>query len=497
MTLAWWWRIIELKMTNAMHQLSLPAASSPRPPVIRVHLGAGEILADNFAGGGGASTGLHVALGRSPDIAVNHDPEAIAMHAANHPETRHYLTSVYAVDPVEACGGKPVALAWFSPDCTHHSKAKGGKPRKQKVRGLAWVAVRWAAKVRPRVIVLENVEEFLQWGPLYREHSHGCAGARVCRKGCRFGQPIKERAGETFLAFVAKLRRLGYDVQWRVLRACDYGAPTSRKRVFLKARCDGRPHAWPEPTHGPGRAEPHRTAAECIDWNDLGRSIFGRERELAAATMRRVARGVQEFVIKPDRRYFVPGTAGDVMAVPYLVHRSNGERPGQAPRIYDVRRPLGTVVAQGQKQALCVAFLARHYGDRPTGGWAGGCEVDRPLPTVTTKDHHALVAAFLVRYNGTGDAEMLERPLGTLTTKDRYGLVTVQIDGETWAIVDIRMRMLSPRELYRCQGFPESYEIDLIGPKGKPLTKTAQVRMCGNAVCPPIAGALAAAALAA
>ena len=474
--------------------------SSTRPPVLRVHLGD-EVVADNFAGGGGASSGIELAIGRSPDLAVNHDPEAIAMHAANHPTTHHHLTSVWEVDPVKACGGRPVALAWFSPDCKHHSKAKGGKPREQKIRGLAWVAVRWAHKVAPRVIALENVEEFQYWGPLLAN-----------------GKPCPKRKGKTFRAFVRKLERLGYVVEWRLLRACDYGAPTSRRRLFLVARRDGRPIRWPEPTHGPARPRPHRTAAEIIDWSIHCPSIFDRAKPLADATMRRIARGVRKFVLDAGRPFVVPyyGERRDgesraksvdaplptqttanrfALAIPYLVHRSNGERPGQAPRIYDPHRPIGTIVAQGQKHALCTAFLARHYGDRPTGGWAGGAPLDRPIPTITTRDHHALVAAFLVRYNGTGDAESADRPLGTLTTRDRYGLVTVTIDGEEYVIVDIGMRMLTPRELFRAQGFPDDYEIAPVGPKGKRLTKTAQVRMCGNSVPPVMAEAVVRAAL--
>jgi DNA (cytosine-5)-methyltransferase 1 len=496
-------------------QLSLfpkSKAKVTRPPVLRLHLGSDELIVDNFAGGGGASTGIMAALGRAPDIAINHDPEAIAMHRANHPDTDHRITDVWEVDPIEACQGKPVAIAWFSPDCTHHSKAKGGKPRKQKIRGLAWVAVRWAAKVRPRVIFLENVEEFLDWGPLHRDHSNGCKGTGRCHKGCHFGKPIPERKGETFRAFVRKLERHGYTVEWRTGRASDYGAPTSRKRLILIARCDGKAIVWPAPTHGPKAARPYRKFAECVDWSIPCPSIFDRAKPLADATMRRIARGVQKFVIEAVQPFIVPyyGERRDgefraksvdeplptqttanrfALAVPYLVHRSNGERPGQAPRIYDPQRPLGTIVAQGQKHALCTAFLARHYGDRSTGGWAGGAPLDRPLPTVTTRDHHALVTAFMVRYNGTGDAESVDRPLGTLTTKDRYGLVTVTIDGEEYVIVDIGMRMLTPRELFLAQGFPADYQIDAPGPRGRRLTKTAQVRMCGNSVCPPFAAA--------
>jgi DNA (cytosine-5)-methyltransferase 1 len=524
-----------------------------RPPMLRVNFGD-EIVVDNFAGGGGASSGIAEAIGRDPDLAINHDPEAIAMHAANHPDTEHFIENVWQIDPVKVCKGKPVAIAWFSPDCKHHSKAKGGKPREQKIRGLAWVAVRWAAAVKPRVIALENVEEFKDWGPLYRDHSNGCDGEReVCRKGCHFGKPIPEKKGQTFRAFIRKLTRHGYTVEHKLLRGCDYGAPTTRRRLVLVARCDGGAIIWPEATHGPKTATPHRTVAECIDWTLPCPSIFDRKKALSDKTMARIARGVQKFVIDAAKPFIIPvnhggkgrkdhrvhdieapmptitsgsrgshalvtplvvpyygeGRQGQVrghrvdeplptqttsnrfaLAIPYLVHRSNGERPGQAPRIYDPHKPLGTICAQGEKHALCVAFLARHYSDRKTGGWAGAAAVDAPIPTITTKDHHSLVAALLVRYNGTGQAEPVTRPLGTLTTRDRYGLVTVTIGGEEYEIVDIGMRMLTPRELFLAQGFAPDYQIAPVGPKGRTLSRTAQVRMVGNSVCPPLAAAI-------
>ena len=546
--------------------------AKPRNPQLRLLLG-NEVIADNFAGGGGASTGIHWATGRHPDIAINHDAEAIAMHAANHPSTKHYVTNIWDVDPIEATGGRPVALAWFSPDCRHHSKSKGGKPRDTKIRGLAWTAVRWAAAVKPRVIALENVEEFADWGPLIKVHVPRCPGERKgkkCAKTCQFNKPCPLRKGKTFRAFVNKLRRHGYHVEHRMLRACDYGAPTTRRRLFLIARRDSVAITWPEPTHGPGRAKPHRTAAEIIDWTIPVPSIFDRAKPHVDATCRRVARGVRKFVLGTAKPFLMPyygerregeksrassldepvktlstanrmalcapymvklrGTSDahieasakpmaqpiDVVSaggeyhalvVPYLVHRSNGERPGQAPRIYDAQEPLRTVVSQGQKQALCLAFLAKHYG----GHEGSGAGLDGPIHTVTTVDHHALVtaeaatateltpamiergrqvAAFLVRYNGTGDAEPLDRPLGVLTTRDRYGLVTVELAGDTYAIVDICMRMLSPAELFAAQGFPPDYQVAPVGPSGKPLTRTAQVRMCGNSVCPPMAAAI-------
>ena len=522
-----------------------------RAPVIRTWLGDDEMIADNFAGGGGASTGILAALGRSPDVAINHDPEALAMHAANHPDCDHRVESVWKVDPIAAAAGRSVALAWFSPDCKHFSKAKGGKPREQRIRGLAWVAVRWAHRVQPRVIIIENVEEFLTWGPLHRQHTNGCEADGAdgrCRTACRFGMPIESRKGETFRRFVAQLEAHGYAVEWRTLRACDFGAPTTRRRLFLVARCDGRAIRWPTPTHGKSGLlglRPYRTAAECIDWSIPCPSIFDRAKPLADKTMARIARGVRKFVLEAARPFVIPVNHGGVgrrdlrvhdvdapmptvtggqrgghaIAVPYLVHRSNGERVGQAPRIYDPAAPLGTIVAQGNKHALCAAFIAKHYGER-AGGFAGGQAADAPIGTTTVRDHHALVAAhltkfygtstgagldepmptitaagwklaqvaaFLGRYNGNGDAEPVGLPLGTLTTKPRFGLV---IDGEEYVVVDIGMRMLTPRELFRAQGFADDYQIDPCGPNGKPLTKTAQIRMCGNSVSPPPAEAL-------
>ncbi len=491
---------------------------SHRAPELRLYLGSDEIIVDNFAGGGGASTGVANGLGVEPTIAINHDPEAIAMHKANHPSTEHHVEDVYKVDPRKACAGRPVAFAWFSPDCKHHSKAKGGKPRNAKIRGLAWVAVRWAHTVRPRVIALENVEEFLDWGPISRDT----------------GLPVPERKGQTFRAFVRRLEKLGYVVEWKLLRACDYGAPTTRRRLFLVARCDGRAIRWPEPTHGPTRDKAHRPAAEIIDWSVACPSIFERERPLADKTLARIARGIRKYVLDNPRPFIVSTAHGGVgrndlrvsdglepmrtitggqrgdhaIVVPYLVHRSNGERVGQAPRIYDIERPVGTIVAQGQKHAVCAALLIKHYSDRPTGGCPSHADIEKPASSVTARDHHSLVevslvpadtvdghrgavSAFLVRYNGTSEAQTLDKPAGTLTTKDRYALITVTIGGEEYVLVDIGMRMLTPRELYRAQGFPEAYKIDPPGPSGKTLTKTAQIRMCGNSVCPPLASAIA------
>ena len=447
-----------------------------------------ELVVDNFAGGGGASSGIERAIGRPVDIAINHDPEAVAMHQANHPQTRHLCESVWDVNPREACAGQPVGLAWFSPDCKHFSKAKGGKPVDKKIRGLAWVAVRWAATVQPRIICLENVEEFVTWGPLTQD-----------------GRPCPRNRGREFRAFVNALQRLGYAVQWRELRACDYGAPTSRKRLFLVARRDGQPIVWPTPTHGPGRPQPWRTAAQCIDWSLPCPSIFNRARPLADATLRRVAEGLRRFVIEAAEPFIVRightghGDAGKVRGVheplstitskaehclvsPTLVQTGYGEREGQAPRVPGLDKPLGTIVAGGTKHALVAAFLAKHY----TG--VVGSDLRMPIGTVTSVDHHSLVAAFMVKFYGSGGQWAgLDEPMHTLPTKDRMGLVTVA--GEQYRIVDIGLRMLQPRELARAQGFAESYLLDAPH-QGRSLPKHAQVRMIGNSVCPPMAEAL-------
>lgn len=504
-----------------------------------------EIIVDSFAGGGGASTGIEMATGVSVDIAINHDPAAIAMHKANHPETEHYCESVWDVDPRQVAAGRPVGLCWLSPDCKHFSKAKGGKPVEKKIRGLAWVALRWAATVKPRVIMLENVEEFKTWGPVV-----------VDPDGNHWPDP--KRKGRTFGSFVNALRRHGYEVEYQELRACDYGAPTIRKRFFMVARRDGLPIVWPDPTHGDpeseavksGRLLPWRTAAEIIDWNIGCPSIFERNRPLAENTLRRIARGIQRFVIDNPKPFVINGVAGTLIQTGY------GERKGQAPRVPGLHKPLGTAVAGGQKHAVISAFLAKHFGGNYTG--PGSHPVD-PVGTITTKDHNALVAAsliqyhsetasheargqtmdrpiltldtsnryglvtsnliklrgtcadgqpvtepmptitaggnhvgevraFLLKYYGTADnGQALDEPLHTVTTKDRFGLVT--IEGTEYQIVDIGMRMLEPHELFAAQGFPPTYVIDRDA-DGKKYPKSAQVARCGNSVPPPFAEAL-------
>ncbi len=444
-----------------------------RAPLLRLH--GDELIVDNFAGGGGASLGIEWALGRSPDIAINHDPEAIAMHAQNHPATRHYCENVWDVDPIEACGGRPVGLAWFSPDCKHFSKAKGGKPVERAIRGLAWVVIKWARLVRPRVILLENVEEFQTWGPLGDDN-----------------RPCPLRKGLTFRRWCAQLESLGYAIEMRELRACDYGAPTIRKRLFVVARCDGAPIVWPEPTHGPGR-QPYRTAAECIEWSLGCRSIFMRDRPLAEATLRRIAKGIQKYVVAAAPPFLIPLThQGDCprrhALVAGLMAQHNGGYCTSPARPLDT--PISTITQSGAQQQLVTSHLVKLYGS-----CAHGQGVEDPLPTVTAGGQHVgEVRAFLLKYYGTDQDPRLGEPLHTVTTKHRFGLVTVA--GQPYAIADIGMRMLAPRELYRGQGFPDTYSID-VEVSGKPLSKTAQVRMCGNSVAPPIARAIVAAQFAA
>jgi len=653
-----------------------------------------ELIIDNFAGGGGTSTGLEEAFGRPVDIAINHDPEALALHAMNHPHTKHLCESVWDVDPIKVTNNQPVGLVWLSPDCKHFSKAKGGTPVAKNIRGLAWVTLRWAAKCKPRVIMLENVEEFKTWGPLIADSEGNF-------------RPDPAKKGKTFESFLRQLRGLGYTVDHKELRASDYDTPTIRKRFFLVARRDGLPIRWPEPTNGAptspgvlaGKLAPWRTAAECIDWSIPCPSIFERKKPLAPATLRRIAKGIMRYVVD-SASPFIVGQGGPVysgkpvssaqpfgtlttenhraivvpsivpvthqgadrsesvhepfrtitsaqrgekaLATATMVQVGYGEREGQEPRALDIGKPLGTVVAGSSKAALVTAFLNEHANgsnqrvmaiDEPlrticaqvkgghfsavsatlvgVGGRAGdsrprgadepaatitakgdtavataflakhytgvvGSDLEDPIGTITSTDHHSLVAAhiqpyysdkrptdtrgqlpdepvktittenrhalmtsslvklrgtssaasmeeplhtvsaggqhhaevraFLLKYYGTDQDPRLEDPLHTVTTKDRYGLVTIQ--GVDYQIVDIGLRMLDPGELYRAQGFPESYVIreipdpDLLFKDGHqadgnplalpriPLTKSAQVRMCGNSVCPPMARAL-------
>ncbi|MDQ8994984.1 DNA cytosine methyltransferase [Acinetobacter soli] len=460
-----------------------------------------ELIIDNFAGGGGTSTGLEAAFGRSVDIAINHDPKALAMHRINHPETKHYCESVWDIDPIAVTNNQPVGLVWLSPDCKHFSKAKGGKPVEKKIRGLAWVALRWAAKTRPRVIMLENVEEFKTWGELDVN-----------------GKPCPVNKGRTFNSFVNALKRQGYSVDYRELRACDYGSPTIRKRFFLIARRDGLSIEWPEPTHGnpdsiqvrKGKLKPWRTAAECIDWSIQCPSIFTRSRPLAPATLQRIAGGLKKFVFDNPNPFIVNDIA------PVLTECANASNKRSMP----INEPLRTICAQtkGGHHALIAPFLAKNY----TG--VIGSTVTEPVHTITAKDHNSLVISHLSKmkknsigqnvnepihamttvnqfaevrafltafYGNEKDGNSIEEPLRTIPTRDRFGLVTV--GQQKYQIVDIGFRMLQPVELFKAQGFPEFYifekGIDEHGNEIR-LTKTEQTRMVGNSVCPQLSEAL-------
>lgn len=498
-----------------------------------------EIVVDNFAGGGGASTGIEIAIGRSVDIAINHDPAAIAMHRANHPTTEHYTEDVWEVDPVAVCAGRPVALAWFSPDCKHHSKAKGGKPVDKHIRGLAWVAVKWAKAVHPRVIMLENVEEFMDWGRLDENN-----------------RPDPRHKGETFRRFIHQLERHDYHVEYRLLRACDYGAPTIRKRFFLIARCDGQPIRWPEPTHGDpdglevlaGLKKPWVPVADVLDFSLPCPSIFATSEEiweqygiravrpLSEKTMKRIARGIMKFVVDNPRPFIVQvnhsgdsfrgqdvtepldtitAKHGTGVILPSLIQYHSEQT--EDVRGQQIRKPLMTVDASN-RYGLVSTFISKYYGGGNTNPASG---TDEPLPTVTAVDHNAVcavavtqfnnnnigqevtkplntmtactnhfaeVSAFLVKYySGDSNLASVGDPAPTITSHDRMGLVTVH--GQDYQIVDIGLRMLTPRELFDAQGFPPDYIID-VDADGKSYPKSEQVARCGNAVCPPVPAAL-------
>lgn len=561
-----------------------------------------EIIVDNFAGGGGASTGIEQALRRlyiekvltEPhyvDYAINHDEVALAMHAVNHPHTHHLQNNVWKIDPDEI--GGDIGIGWFSPDCKRFSKAKGGRPVERGIRDLAWVVVRWAKRKRggPRIIILENVEEFRTWGPLGDDD-----------------RPCPKRKGETFKKWVGELKRLGYVVDWRELRACDYGAPTIRKRLFLIARRDGLPIVWPKPTHGDpqsedvqsGKLKPWRTAAEIIDWPLPCPSIFATAKDIKAqhgvrairplqdATMARLGKGVWKYVLTALRPFLVSLThhGGDrtesiddpmmtvtgahrgekAIVVPTLavhltkfransvgsaagepvptvtansfVKRAGGAAPlgvvaahvaqhniGRGDGINPGRacdEPLSTILQSGSHQGVVAAYIARDFGT------ATGSALDDPMLTVMANGgggKSRLLAAYLHKYYGTDQDPRIDEPLHTATTKDRFGLVqafaapppfsaehyararqvadflrglgywddreivTFEVDGVPLVITDIGMRMLTPAELFRAQGFPDGYIIDRRA-DGRPISKTDQVSKCGNSVCPDLAEAL-------
>lgn len=489
------------------------------------------LLVDNFAGGGGASTGFELATGRPVDIAINHNMEALSMHSINHPHTDHYCESVWDVDPIKVCKGRPVEAAWFSPDCKYFSKAKGGQPIDSKIRGLAWVKLRWLSKKKPIVNFLENVEEFKKWGPVNKE-----------------GKAIKEREGETFDGFMKAIttglkpnhpswreaitelgiqydikekyklfKGFGYRAEWRELRASDYGAPTIRKRFFLVSRCDDLPIEWPAITHGnpsleaskQGNLTPWKPASDIIDFSIPCKSIFGRNRPLAEKTLQRIAKGIKRYVIDCDDPFIIPNHE----CAPFITEHANGSSQRNMP----ANEPLRTICAQvkGGHFAVVQAFLkkaseldAANDDCKPntTNNREGeetlttsslvtlrnnnfGNSLDNPIPTITAGGQHVgEVRAFLVKYYGSEkDGCDINHPLHTVPTKDRFGLVTVR--GVNYQIVDIAMRMLTPKELYAAQSFPENFIHDrtLDNPK---LTVKAQVRMCGNSVPPELAAAL-------
>ncbi len=589
-----------------------------------------ELIVDEFACGGGMSEAIEQAIGRHVDIAVNHDHDACSMHEANHPQTLHYPRDVFSVCPRQVTRGRPVGLLHMSPDCTHHSQARGGQPRSKELRGLAWIGVRWAGQVQPRIITLENVKQILQWGPLIAKRDKATGrvvrlDGTVAEPGVRVpvGQqhlvPDPKKQGSSWLRFVAALRAAGYDVEWKVLCAADYGTPTTRTRLFMVARCDGAPIVWPEPTHfkNPAKGQQKwRAAAECIDWSIQGKSIFDRAKPLADATLRRVAHGMKRYVLDSANPFIVsasndaafvtkfntgavgvaidepmptvtaggkpkrpstgstPGLVaatmvqaghgqgspdaprwshgakdvcepvgtvtasggGQAVATGTLVQMGYGEREGQAPRSLDVTEPLGTVVGGGGKFAAVTAFVEQANGgfnttpardareplstSTATGSQqrlvtahlatlrnhCTGEDLHDPVPTITaTGQHHALVeytlspeaeagalrcAAFLIRYYGQGgQLGDLHEPMSTSTTKDRLALVTVWLQGAPYVVVDIQLRMLTPRELYNANGFPRTYIIDR-GHDGRVFSKSTQVRMCGNAVPPPLGRAV-------
>ena len=573
-----------------------------------------EKIVDSFAGGGGASTGIELATGRVVDIAINHDPDAILMHKTNHPHTVHYQASVWDVDPLEVTGGSPVGLLWASPDCKHFSKAKGGKPVDKNIRGLAWIVLRWAGTVRPRVVILENVEEFQTWGPVRRGH------------------PVKAKAGQTFRRFIDQLEGLGYAVEWRELVAADYGSPTTRKRFFLIARCDGRPVVWPEPTHAPadspevlaGKKLPWRSAAEIIDWSLPCPSIFdtreeirekyglSAQRPLRPNTMRRVARGVDKFVVKSANPFLVVvnhagefrgqeivdplqtitakhgyGVVSPTMAPWTVTNTTNSTgHPVNEPidtartgggggqmffgasliqyhteqsehvRGQEITGPIMTIDA-ANRYGLTAASLVKYYGSDQHGQSAGdplhtvtakdregvlaanlakfyggaytgeGSRMSDPLHTVTAVDHNAMTATHLVKMKGTNLGGPMSEPVQTITAGGgHFGVVTTvvakaerdadlkhwpeirdllntycgyrlgpedvilfEIGGTAYFMADIGLRMLTPRELYMANGFPQDYKIER-DYTGREYPKTKQVARCGNAVPPPFATAL-------
>ena len=448
-----------------------------------------EIVVDFFCGGGGAGTGLEMGLGRPVTVAKNHSPAAISMHTANHPAARHFTTDVFDGDPDEECQGHPVGWFHMSPDCTHHSQAAGGQPRKREIRNLSWIGLKWGGKKKPRVMSLENVKQILQWGPLIAKRDKATGRVvtldlvphptnpkktvnRVAEPGeqvpvsNQFLVPNPKRRGTTWRRFVQLLEGMGYQVEWRIIKACDYGAPTSRERLFMIARCDGQPIVWPEPTHAKNPAKGQqkwRTAADCIDWTEPSKSIFGRKKALADATLRRVAKGMKKFVLDNPQPFIVPiaNWSGEsvqslsdplrtitawprggtfAVASPTLVQTGYGEREGQQPRVPGLDQPLGTIVAGGVKHALTSAVIlpATHQGSDRVNDPA------EPLPTVTAANRgelmmaspvmvgaSSLASAFVEQANGgfnATPARGMDEPMSTVTnTGSQQRLVTASL----------------------------------------------------------------------
>lgn len=514
-----------------------------------------EITVDGFCGGGGWSTGFEFAIGRPVDIGINHDKYAIAMHKKNHPFTEHYNENIFEVDPYKATKGRPVGWAHFSPDCTHFSRAKGGTPVKKSIRGLAWVVTKWAGTVHPRIISMENVPEFMSWGSLCaRRNKDGRIyrmDGTLAEKGTYVPYseqqlvPNKKKQGKTFKRFINVMKSFGYKCEWKILTASDYGAPTIRKRLFIIFRNDGKSIIFPNPTHGnpeseevkSGKLLPWHIAAECINWDLECPSIFERKKPLAENTLRRIAKGIQKFVIENPNPFIIQVNHGGDnfrgqevdkpmptitakhgfgIVAPTLI-QYHGEQSKNEVRGQILEKPLQTVDT-ANRYGLVTAFMSKYFG----GNYQGcGSSVDEPLHTITAVDHNALAAvhitqfnnhcigqkvdeplktitcgeghfgevrAFLIKYYSGESGQKVNEPLHTIRTKDCFGLVTIK--GVDYAIVDIGLRMLTPRELYNAQGFPTDYEIET-DCYGNKYPKTKQVARCGNSVPPPFATALA------
>ena len=422
-----------------------------------------ELIIDCFAGGGGASVGIEMALGRPVDIAINHDPQAIRMHKVNHPDTLHLTEDIFKVDLQRYVKGRRVALMWASPDCTSHSKAKGGQPRKSGLRILPWAVYKHAKAILPDVIIMENVEEIQQWGPLDEN-----------------GHPIKERLGEDYKKFISAMKGLGYIFDSRELVAADYGAPTTRKRWYAIFRRDGKDIIWPEQTHFKDSEPKWKQCGKYIDWSDLGKSIFDRPKPLAEATQKRIANGIRKYILESE-----PYVVRDKRAVAFVIQYHGEQKAGYA-RGQLLSEPIKTIDTSN-RYGLVTAFITKFY----KSGIGQGC--DEPLHTITTSPgHFGLVSAFLIKYYGSGGGcQTIDRRLDTITTKDRFGLVNVILDigGEAYIIKDIFLRMLKPEELKRMQGFPDDYIIDR-DIDWKPYPIKEQVARLGNSVVPVMAETL-------